>query len=319
MKRFGTLVFFALATAGPASVSALPQNESGVASLPTSTSINPPSAATGIALPPPAADPAAPQNFFSEVMNRVDGIISGQGVLDVNSIIAVGMEFIQRIQKATSDPQDAIKQGTELVDAILGKLREKNVEAGTVFAVEQSLKGALNIADAIIPPKEEKKMKGCWLGEFVRFGKIPNHCSDPNKELVALQCLDKCAEGFTAVGPLCWRGIEPRMRGEAKWAECQPGHLNIAGLCYDKPCGNNFDREFGAMCIATKCPPSAPQKCGRLCLSEGVECGKFVGDLVDKGKDAVMEAAQLDIAGAIGPVADMIRTLASFPQCFEKP
>ncbi|KAJ3084618.1 hypothetical protein HK102_000607 [Quaeritorhiza haematococci] len=260
------------------------------------------------------------QNIFSEAMRRIEAIVTGQ-VIDIPSIIAVGTEFIQRIQTTTSDPRSVIKQGTELVEAITGKMKEKGVEAGTVFAVDQSLKGALNIAGAVVPPMDggEKKLKGCWLGEFIRLRKVPQTCKDLNKELVGLQCLDKCAEGFNAVGPLCWKGIEARTRGEVKWAECAPGHVKIAGLCYDKPCGPNFDKEFGAMCIATKCPPHAPHKCGRLCLGEGANCASFVGDLVNKGKDAALEAAQMDFAGAIGPVADMIRTLASFPQCFEKP
>ncbi|KAJ3091148.1 hypothetical protein HK102_001562 [Quaeritorhiza haematococci] len=322
-----TFMFLALAAvagSNSALVSAQPQDPTSSITLEPSASSNPtPIIPTEPVSVIPTDDTLTfnledSQNFFAEAMRRVEGLITGQGI-DIQGIIALGTGLIQRIQRAVSDPKDAIKQGTELVDAIVAKLREKNVEAGTVFAVEQSLKGALNIADAIIPPKEEKKMKGCWLGEFVRLGKVPTHCSDPEKQRVGLQCLDKCPEGFKSVGPLCWRGLKPKTRGKPTWTECKPGHTKIAGLCYEKPCGENFDKQFGAMCIATKCPPHAPKKCGRLCLSEGMECGKFIGDMVDKGKDAALEAAQLDFAGAIGPVADMIRTLASFPQCYKKP
>jgi len=36
--------------------------------------------------------------------------------------------------------------------------------------------------------------------------------------------------------------------------------------CYPKTCGVG-DTEFSRFCIAHKCPPAFPYKCGRLCVA----------------------------------------------------
>ena len=128
-------------------------------------------------------------------------------------------------------------------------------------------------------------------------------------------CYKKCPEEFKGVGPVCWKGIKPKGRGVGKLRlECPTTKSDQdGGLCY-KQCDNNYDG-VGPACWQKICPVHAPNRCGVLCLADGVPCSDTIMQVAGQGISTIMAAIQGNVPGAIKGSLKLAESLAKYPKC----
>ena len=152
---------------------------------------------------------------------------------------------------------------------------------------------AVTLAEHAVPDKTSS----CWKSAYGRgVGKPIHYCAPPLVEDAWL-CYTPCREGYTGVGPVCWRNSDNKSgpfsygRGVGKPMGCSPNEEEDAALCY-KPC------ESGWKGIEPVCwqPCTGMYECGALCTQTGDECS----DEVKRDITDIANAIKEDLGIAFG-------------------
>ena len=102
------------------------------------------------------------------------------------------------------------------------KVSEKLGPAGQVAGM------ATDIYSRFSGPADQPR--SCWLKTYGRGIGHPLSACPAGKEKQALMCYDKCKEGYTGVGPMCWQ-------------DCPKDYKYILGPFCGKP--KPYGRGFG--------------------------------------------------------------------------
>ena len=152
---------------------------------------------------------------------------------------------------------------------------------------------AVTLAEHAVPDKTTS----CWKSAYGRgVGKPVHYCKAP-LEVNELLCYTPCKEGYTGVGPVCWRNQDNKKgsisygRGVGVPMECSPDEEEDAALCYP-PCNHGW-KGIEPVCWQ---PCTGMYECGALCTQTGDECS----DWVKKTITDIASAIEKDLGVAFG-------------------